>query len=321
MTDETKLHWSEEKEAVSNNLALRWTLFLMKWTPRPFICFLIYCNAFIFLIFSKRARLESTLYQKQLQKYTNGIYPKKISPYSQLYSFALCLIEKMYGWLGKIPYNKIITHDDDFNTLVDLLNHKKGAAIITSHLGNAELLRSLASFGETGCNLQFEVIVIMEKDSTKNFNKVIERINGASTISTVDAANINLGTICMLQDKISEGALVVYSADRTSLNSHRVLRHEFLGKMASFPYGVFLLTILLEAPTFFVFGLRTKTFSWGKIEYNMFVEKAKTKLTGGVKERDTTINSLCDEFIEKLQKYCCDAPYQWYNFYNFWKES
>lgn len=320
MTDETRLHWSEEKEAVSNNLALRWTLFLMKWTPRPFIYFLIYCNAFIFLIFSKRARAESLLYQKQLKKYTNGAAPKRISPYSQLYSFALCLIEKMYGWLGRISYEKVITHDDDISALVDLLNHKKGAAIITSHLGNMELLRSLTTFNETGANTHFEVVIIMETNSTEIFNKVIEKINPASVISTVNAKDIKLGTICMLQEKISQGALVVYSADRTGTASHHTLKHNFLGREAQFPYGVFLLTILLGAPAFFVFGLRNKTFSWGKVEYDMFVERVTTALHSSKKERDKTISALCGEFVEKLEKYCCKAPYQWYNFYNFWLE-
>lgn len=228
------------------------------------------------------------------------------------------MIEKMYGWLGAVGYDKIITHDDDLKNLIALLNDKKGAVLITSHLGNIELLRSLTTFGETGVQQNFNVTIIMETETTEQFTKFLKKINPSSGFNVIDAKDISLDTICTLEERLSQGALVVYSADRTSKRGNHTLKHNFLGREALFPYGVFLLTILLNSPTFFVFGLREKTFSWGRAGYNMFVIKARTTLKTPKSKRDETIGALCDEFVTLLEKYCRQFPYQWYNFYNFW---
>ena len=109
------------------------------------------------------------------------------------------------------------------------------------------------------------------------------------------------------------------TGDRTSARSRsRIIREKFLGKEADFPYGVFVLALLLKAPVYYVFGLRTKTVSL-KPRYNLFVEKSKINFDSNRSERNEKIHALCREFVEKLQNYCVQFPYQWYNFYNFWK--
>lgn len=318
MKSNQKLHWGEEHEAIKTNNALRFTLFLMKWTPRPFVYFLIHCSTLFFLITNKRVRSEALLYQKQLREYTGGAVPKKLSAYSQLFSFALCIVEKMQGWLGKVDYSQIVCHDDDLPILMSLLEKGQGAVLMGSHLGNIELLRSLSSFNRTGVSRHIEVVILMEVDSTKVFNQTLATINPGVTVNVIAASNIGIDTIDEIGQKLDSGALVVYTGDRTpKLNRTKFIYHNFLGRRAAFPYGVYLLTILLKAPTFFCFGLRTKTFSM-EPRYNMFVEQVQTKLDVGRKDKEAAIEALCDEFVSKLEKYCIQFPFQWYNFYDFW---
>lgn len=318
MKNSQQLHWGEEREAIKTNGALRFTLFLMKWTPRPFVYFLIHCSTFFFLITNKRARAEALLYQKQLREYTHGCVPRKLSAYSQLFSFALCIVEKMQGWLGKVDYSQIVCHDDDLPQLIDLLEKGRGAILIGSHLGNLELLRSLSSFNQTGVSRHIEVVILMEVASTKVFNQTLASINPGVKVNVIDASNIGIDTIDEISQKLDSGALVVYTGDRTpKLNRTKSITQDFLGRRALFPYGVYLLTILLKAPTFFCFGIRTKTFAM-KPRYHMFIERAQTKLDAGHSEREDSIKALCAEFVSKLEKYCIQYPFQWYNFYDFW---
>ena len=56
----------------------------------------------------------------------------------------------------------------------------------------------------------------------------------------------------------------------------------------------------------------------GLKKYQVFVEKSSVQLDVPRSKRDAAIESLCEEFVSKLEKYCKLYPYQWYNFYNFW---
>lgn len=315
---EELLHWADEKEVISSNKPLKFLLLLFSFLPG----FLVHCVAFpvafFYLLCSKRARNECCLYQKNLREFSKGEVPKIISPYRQILSFSHCVLEKLQGWLGKQKYDMVITHDDDLGELVSSLNDGKGALMIGSHLGNMELLRGLSSFGENACGRQLSVTTIMEMKATEQFNQTLKEINPNAGFNVIDPSDIGPDTICTLQEQIEKGGLVVVAADRTSARSRtKCLTESFLGKPANFPYGVFLIAMLLKAPVYYCFGLRSKTSSLNP-KYHMFIEKSSVNLEVGRSERENSIKMLCREFISKLEKFCIQFPYQWYNFYNFW---
>ena len=316
---EELLHWADEKEVVSSNKPLLLLFSLMKKLPKFIIFTIVWPIALFFYIFSKRGRVESKIYQKQLKTFTNGKIPSKIRPFNQILSFSLCIIEKMEGWFGNYHYNELIVHNDDLSLLQEQLKSGKGALLIGSHLGNIELLRSLSSFGENGVGKNISVTAVMELKSTEQFNKTLKEINPDVDFQVLDPEKIGIDTIATLQEQIENGGLVVITGDRTSSRARtRVIREKFLGKEADFPYGTFVLALLLKAPIYYVFGLRNHTFSI-KPRYHIFVEKSEIKINANRSERDKKITELCKEFILKLENYCIKFPYQWYNFYNFWK--
>ena len=316
---EELLHWADEKEVISSNKPLLLVFSLMRKLPDYIIFVLIYPIAFFFYIFSRRGRIESKNYQKQMKKFTGGKIPLKISPFRQILSFSLCVMEKMEGWLGNYHYDELVTHDDDLKPLQLQLEKGKGALFIGSHLGNIELLRSLSSFGENGVNKKISVTTIMELGATEQFNRTLKEVNPNVDFQVIDPAKIGVNTIVELQEQIEHGGLVVVTGDRTSARARsRVIREKFLGKDADFPYGVFILALLLKAPTYYVFGLRTKTASL-RPKYHVFVEKSKINFESSHSKRDEKIRALCREFVDKLEKYCVQFPYKWYNFSNFRK--
>lgn len=318
-TKEDQLHWADEKEVVKTNRPILLLFKLLKLLPSPLALSIIYPVGFFYTAFSKRARQECRNYQKTLKEYTNGQSPVKISPYRQVVSFCLCVMEKIEGWIGKFIYENVIIHEDDYRNLVEHVDGGKGAVLIGSHLGNIELLRSLYNFGKNGLKREVPVTVIMEQKATEQFNQTMKQINPDFSLNVIDPSNISPDTIITLQEKIENGEIIVFTGDRTSARSRtRTIRKNFLGRPADFPYGVFLLTALLNAPAWYMFGLRTKT-STLHPQYNLFVEKSEIKFDCNRSERERRIVQLCEEYISKLEKYCIQFPYQFYNFYNFWK--
>ena len=313
-----ELHWDEEQEIIKSNAPLVILLKLMKKTPKIFIHFLVFPVSFFFYIFSKRPREFSVLYQNKLKEYTNGRIPKRISAYKQIFAFSLCVVEKLEGWLGRFDYDKLIKHDDDLPVILDQLARGKGAFVIGSHLGNMELLRSISSLNTLGVEKRVDVTAIMEMDATSQFNSVLKTVNPNVQMNLINSKEIGPETMCLLEDKINEGGLVFVAADRTSVTARtRVIKHNFLGKEAEFPYGVFMMAALLKVPVYYIFGMRDKSVTLFP-KHHIYVEKSTVDLDCARNEREQRINDLCLEYIGKLEKFVQLYPFQWYNFHNFW---
>ena len=187
---EELLHWADEKEVISSNKPLLLVFGLMRKLPDYLVFILIYPISFFFYIFSKRGRVEAKNYQRQMKEFTGGKVPLKISPFKQILSFSLCVMEKMEGWLGNYHYNELVTHDDDLKSLQSQLEQGKGALFIGSHLGNIELLRSLSSFGENGVSRKISVTAIIELKSTEQFNRTLKEVNPNVDFQVIDPEKI-----------------------------------------------------------------------------------------------------------------------------------
>ena len=315
---ENQVHWAEEKEAVKSSGPVKLIFLLLKYLPDFIVYSLVFPVGFFYLLFSKRAQKYTKLYQKQLKEFTNGEVPKRISPYKQIVSFAICLIEKISGWLGKIKFSEIRISDDDCPALLKDLDEGKGALFITSHLGNMELLRSLSSFNQNGCSRNIPVSVVMTMNVTEIFSQTLKEINPNYSLNIIDANTIGVNTIFDLQERIERGEVVVIAGDRTSPNArNRISVKNFLGKKAPFPYGAFLTVSLLNVPTYYVFGLRAKTITIHP-KNKIVVHKSKVNLDRPRNELEEMFSELTEEFIFYLEKYCREYPYQWYNFHDFW---
>lgn len=307
---EENLHWADEKEVIKTNKPLKLVLFIMKFIPGFLVRALVYPISFFYLIFTPRARTEAIRYQKQLKEYTNGEFPKKISAYKQLLSFSLSIVEKFEGWLGSVKLSRMQFQDDSINEMLEGLKNSQGAMVLTAHFGNMELMRSIADV---------PVYVVMDLKVGQQFTNTLKSINPKAAINIVDSNNIGPDTIVYLMSAIESGALVVSTGDRTSANNRdKVIKCPFLGKEASFPYGMYMMLSLMKLPVYYMFNFRTK-FSIFNPKYNIHVEKSNVDFNCGRSERENRINECCKEFVTKLEKFCKMYPYQWYNYFNFWK--
>ncbi|MCI5523994.1 MAG: hypothetical protein SO116_04555 [Treponema sp.] len=318
---EKEIHWSEKKEVAKSSSPITFMIFLVKIFPHWFLALIAVPVGFFYFVFSSAARKECKTYQRNVidfGKKKNLPTIKRVNSFRQILSFALCLVEKVEGWCGKLKLKQVIFQDDSILELKNQLSQGKGALLIGSHLGNIELLRCLASEGKTGVEKNVPVTSIMDVNVTANFNKSMEKINSKAYLDVIPADKIGIDTIEILQDRINQGGLVVTAGDRTSSsNPQRSIDADFLGKSAAFPYGSFFLASLLNAPVYFVFALRTKSFSL-RSKYKMIVKKIDVDFNCSRAEKKNRCTQLCRSYAAFLENYCLSYTFQWYNFYNFW---
>ncbi|MDR0624623.1 MAG: hypothetical protein LBG10_09390 [Treponema sp.] len=318
---ERSAHWSEYREEAAGYWHIKLLLLMFRILPVFFLRLLAFPVSFFYYLFSKRAREESCRFLEKITAVLKAQAPGKefdFRPTGHILAFSLTLIEKVEAWGGRVSFNRIHFQEDDIGDLVGRLENGQGALLICSHLGNSELLRALADYNRTGVSRNIPVTSIIDFSVTALFNRMLRELNPQSTARVIGAKEFGPDTVVLLQDRIMAGELVVIAGDRTSANTrNKSIPLPFLNETAAFPYGPFILAALLNAPTYFVFALRRGDLSLSS-HYDMYVHKSPLSFDCSRHERKKKTGELARLFAERLEHYCKQYPYQWYNFYDFW---
>ena len=306
-------HWTHQKEQGKDWMRAI-TLFSIRKMPGVLVRIFAVPIGFFFWLASGSQR-------KAIKTYLKKVRPDR-KPYTLplFLAFSITIIEKLESWAGKIQFGKIHFQQDDITAIWKELEEGKGALLICSHLGNMEMLRAIADYGEIGVSRKVPVISIVDFAVTAEFNHMIEETNGSSMHNIISADDIGPDTMMMLQEHVAKGGIVVIAGDRSSADTpDRNYDIDFLGSPAQFPQGPFIIASLLECPTYFVFAARQKPLSVSA-EYNMHIHKTSVNFSGSRSEKKYQIQQMAEEFVRYLEKYCNKYPLQWYNFYEYWEK-
>jgi predicted LPLAT superfamily acyltransferase len=321
-------HWSKQKEQAGGYWDIKFMLFLFRIFPVIILRVLAFPVGFFYFLFSKNARAFSKRFLMKAEPFIgNPVTQKKcrspFAPLRHIVSFSLALVEKLQSWGGKYRFGNIHFQDDDIAKLMADLENKKGVFVITSHLGNTELLRGLINFDKTGVSRKVPVTAIIDLAVTKNFNRMVKELNSKFDMGIISASEIGAHTAPFLEERLSLGGIVTIAGDRTSGGkAEKSLAIPFLGEEALFSQGAFYLAALMHAPVYFIFALRRGDLSI-RPEYDMHVHKGSLSPDSFSpdctrKERLRLSASLANDFASLLENYCKKRPFQWYNFYDFW---
>src|SRR5690606_12242539 len=87
----------------------------------------------------------------------------------------------------------------------------------------------------------------------------------------------------------------------------------FLGDEAEFPVAPWLLAAVLQVPVQLAFGLYR-----GGNRYDLAFEPFTDGLAIPRRERAAAVPALIARYAARLEHHVRDAPYNWFNFYDFW---
>ena len=121
-----------------------------------------------------------------------------------------------------------------------------------------------------------------------------------------------LEAMLTVHQRLEAGAMVGLLADR-GLRADAMANHAFLGEPAPFPEGPFRMAALLRRPVFFVAGLHR-----GGNRYDAHFE-ALAPLASDQGVRFPDARTLQARYVEALERHCRMAPFNWFNFYDFWR--
>lgn len=221
-------------------------------------------------------------------------------------AFAETILDKMLLWGGLFDASRVQVHG--MAPMLRLLEQKRGAVLVCSHLGNADLSRVL-SHQVPGLKLT----VLVHTHHARAFNAMLARLDPRSQMNLMQVTEMNPATAMLLAEKVGQGEFVVIAGDRIPVSPQpRVAQAPFLGREAAFPVGPYVLAAILQCPLCLMFSQR------GKDGYEIHFEQLRESVKLPRKGRDAALVALAGEYAQRLEEYCKRAPREWFNFYDFW---
>lgn len=287
--------WLQRKERGSV-----WLMRLMSWLSlrlgRRLTRVIVHVIALYFLLAVPASRRASRAYLARCLSRPVGW----LDLYRHMLTFATTVHDRLY-----LLNDRFDLFDVRFEGEVPGQGTQEGAFLFGAHLGSFEVLRTLARQRATG-----RVCVAMYPDNARQINAVLSAINPSAVADIIALGQVD--SILQIHERIGQGDMVGILADR-AINEERQVMLPFLGADAAFPSGAFRLAVAMRQPVYFMSGLYL-----GGGRYELRFERLTDGRTA-TRDRQAAVQDLMQKYVEALERHCRRAPYNWFNFYDFWQ--
>lgn len=186
----------------------------------------------------------------------------------------------------------------------------RGALLLGAHFGGFEVLRAI---GRTRPNLR--VAIMMYEENARNVNAALATVNPA-----VKHDVIRLGrpeAMLEAREYLDRGAMIGMLADRALRedDGDAKMPLEFLGAPARFPLGPMRVAAMLRRPVIFMAGIYR-----GGNRYDLHFEALADFSETARDTRAAAMQAAVQRYAALLEKHCRSAPFNWFNFFDFWHD-
>lgn len=224
--------------------------------------------------------------------------------YRHVLSFASTIHDRVYLLNGRHDLFDFRTEEEGLASVLKCIE-RQGAFLLGAHVGSFEVLRSLAS-----ADPRLKVSVAMYPENARRINQTLAAINPRAVQDIIPLGHVD--SMLRVNQALKDGALVGILADR-AVRADQTLTLPFLGAPAQFATGPFRLAALMKRPVYFMVGLYR-----GGNRYDVHFELIHDPARDGALAKDAAVREMLIRYAEALERHCRSAPYNWFNFFDFW---
>lgn len=293
--------WLERPERGGRRIT-RFYIWLCLTVGRRMARPILYGIALYFFLSAPRERRASAAY---LQRIT-GRRPGLLQVYRHIFTFSTVIMDRLFFLAGRTEELSMTLHGtEDFDSLRE---SGRGFILASGHVGSFEALRVLAVAQE-----HLPVKALMFTENARQLNELFKAINPEVAESVIPLGEPS--TMLEVKEWIDQGGIVGILADRIT-QGDKLTEVDFLGGKAEFPLGPWLLASVIGVPVMLCFALYR-----GRGRYDVYFELLSDKVDATRQDREPMAKSLATRYAEQLEKYTQMAPYNWFNFFDFWAEA
>jgi predicted LPLAT superfamily acyltransferase len=304
--EEPAANWAAAPER-SNRLALRVMAWIAVRLGRRVARLVLHPITLYFVLFAPTARRHSARYLARVL----GRRPTLADHYRHFHAFASTVLDRIYFVRGAMhEFDLRVTGGD----LVDAtLAEGKGAFMLGAHIGSFEALHAV---GESRPGLR--VAMVMYPDNARLIHGVLQTVAPDFRLGIIPIGRA--GSTLAIRDWLDGGGLAGLLGDRFLPSDPAragSVAVPFLGQTAHFSDGPLRLAQLLRRRVIFMVGLYL-----GGRRYDVRFERLADfrEREDDPARRERLVQQALAAYVSRLESLVREAPYNWFNFHDFWHE-
>ena len=225
--------------------------------------------------------------------------------FRHVHVFSATILDRVFLLGGALPHFDLGI--EGVEALVEQLEHG-GVLMFGSHLGSFEVLRMLSTQRP-----QVQLRVVLDVGHNPALTELLDSLNPGIARTVIDAGQGGPSLLLAIKEATDAGALVAMLVDRVQ-PGQPTQTAEFLGGRARFPVAPWLVASVLKVPVLLGFGLYR-----GGRRYDLVFEMFDPCLRIERRDRTRALQAIIQRYADRLQHHARNAPYNWFNFYDFWQ--
>jgi predicted LPLAT superfamily acyltransferase len=293
--------WEDQRERGSRSAlaAIRWiALHLGRGAARA----LLYPISIYFLLKAVPQRQAS-------RRYLSRVFGKQVGwnhVLRHFHCFAATILDRVYLLAGRHREFDVRFHGEQ--PIRDRLAGGHGFLLLGSHLGSFEILRALAIEQE-----HIPLRVLMKPDHNQLVTELLDALSPAVARSVIPLGTPQ--TLLAVKESLDEGYAVGLLGDRCQ-KGEPFVPCRFIGGTVRFPAGPLTLAAISGVPVMLVFGLYR-----GGTRYDLYFEELAERVPRDAARQGELLRIWMQRYADRLEHHARLAPYNWFNFFDFWDEA
>jgi predicted LPLAT superfamily acyltransferase len=228
-----------------------------------------------------------------------------------VHCFAATILDRVF--LLSERYRRFDVRIFGVEALVHGVRPGRGLLLFGSHLGSFEVVRVMSSeWPDT------PMLVVFDLEQAPALSGLLRKLNPQIAATMINARSSGPAALLAIKETLDRNGIVALLVDRARPGEPQVLA-EFLDHPAPFPTAPWRLAATLGTPVALAFGLYR-----GHNRYDLHFEsflEAHSDERVGRSERQAAAAACAERFAQRLSAYARSAPYNWFNFYDFWQQT
>lgn len=291
--------WAAKPER-SNTLVLRIIVWIALTLGRRSARLFLYPICLYFFLFAGEARAASRKYLRQVLGREARIY----DGFRHIHTFASTILDRVFLLSGRFDIFDVQVHHDAAAGAV--VKQRRGCILLGAHLGSFEIMRAYAD------KIQGPpASVVMYEENARKLNSVLNTINPDLVKQVIGLGKVD--SMLKVEQALQRGEFIGILADRGLEHGGSSVTCDFLGQPAKFPDGPLRIAYMLKCPVLLMVGVYR-----GGNRYDLYFEEL-IDMSKAEFPRNELIRQAQLRYVARIEHYCRNAPYNWFNFYDFWK--
>lgn len=233
-----------------------------------------------------------------------GRRPRLADVFRHYLSFASCMLDRVFLLNEQSDQFDIRVHGEEI--VHEIERRGNGCVLFGAHFGSFEVTRAVGRRRRR----DLPVSLLMYEENARKIRAALAAINPQLETEVIGLGRLD--SLIAVAERLRRGHFVGLLADR-NFDGKDLVRYPFLGAPAAFPQGPFRVAMLLQRPIVMMVGLYC-----GGRTYEVFFETLAELSESRPQNSEAWLDSTMRRYVARLEHYCRAAPFNWFNFYDFW---